>query len=179
METDELRSEVLKVVKPIPFRGVPEFYDISNILFDPTLFEKVIQSMSKRVSKYSPTVVCALDARGFLFAAPIALRLCLPLVMIRKAGKLPGLCSRRTFDKEYETGDVFEMQCGRIQSSDRVVLIDDLLATGGSMKGAWDLVKESNPSYLVGLCLFDLGLPNSREFLLNNKMTIDSIISLS
>ncbi len=142
-------------------------------------FTLVTDRMTARIREFRPTVLCALDARGFIFASPLALELGVPLVMIRKAGKLPGECIQRTFDKEYENGDVFEIQCGRIKSSDRVVIIDDILATGGSMRGAWELVAQSSPDSIVGFCVLDLYLPGSREFLTTHNMDVQSLLDVS
>ena len=178
-ETESLHRDISRVVKPIPFIGIDEFFDISTILARPDLVARVITKMSRLVGQFSPTVICALDARGFIFGAPIALNLHVPLIMVRKVGKLPGMCRQCTFDKEYETGDVFEIQCNRIQLSDRVVIIDDILATGGSMKGAWDLVSQSTPAFVVGVCLLDLGLLGSQEFLSSKGVRVESVLNSS
>jgi adenine phosphoribosyltransferase len=76
-----------------------------------------------------PTVLVGLDARGFIFAPALALRLNIRFVPIRKRGKLPGECVQAKYVKEYGE-DIFEMQKGRMTSSDRVVVVDDLIATG-------------------------------------------------
>ena len=157
----DLSSQVAAVVKPIPFKGIEEFFDISGLLVDPGLFKKVIDSLCERVASYNADYICALDARGFLIGTPVSLQLNIPLVMLRKRGKLPGECFHTVFDKEYESGDVLEVQCGAIKRGSTVVIVDDVLATGGSMKAAYSLVTQFQPKRVIGACLMNLGLPMS------------------
>lgn len=175
---EELSVEVGKVIKPVPFKGIPQFFDISGLLASPHVFEKVIDAMGSLVSDLKPDIICALDARGFLIGAPVSLRLGLPLVMVRKQGKLPGTCLITEFDKEYEKGDSFEIQCGAVKPGDKVVVVDDFLATGGSMKGAFSLIRQSSPASITGVCLMDLFLPGSREFLKANQLEILSLLDV-
>ena len=98
--------------------------------------------------------------------------------MIRKKGKLPGLCSSISFDKEYEAGDVLEIQSDAVKNVDRVVIIDDVLATGGSMAAAYGLVRSFGVSEIAGICLMDLNLPGSREIINNKGMKIWSLLDV-
>ena len=174
-----LQNQVFQVVKPIRFKGIEQFFDVSGLLKEPVLLEQVLDSLVDVIEERKPTVICALDARGFLFAPSIAVRLHIPLIMIRKAGKLPGECVRIAFDKEYESGDVFEIQKGSILESDRVVIIDDILATGGSMKAAFDLVRSMRPQFVEGVCLIDLNLPGSRDYMRANSINVYSLFDVS
>lgn len=178
-ELEALNRGVSTLVKPVPFKGIKEFFDISGLLAAPEVFQVAIDCMVKRVKHGHPTVICALDARGFLLGAPISLALKIPLVLIRKQGKLPGQCVETTFNKEYESGDVFEIQRDAIQPGDRVVIIDDILATGGSMHGAFQLVKKLGAEYIGGACLMDLRLPGSREFLKTHGINVWSLLDVS
>ena len=179
LEIGKFSEDLCRAIKPIPFKGIPEFFDISGLLSDPILFQKVIDSLCIEVQSRNPTVICALDARGFLLGAPVALQLRVPLVMIRKQGKLPGTCVVTKFDKEYESGDAFEMQCGAVKPGDRVVVIDDVLATGGSMNGAFSLIRQFTPESIVGVCVMDLGLPGSQEYLAKHDLCIVSLLDVS
>lgn len=174
----ELSVQVGHVIKPVPFKGIPEFFDIAGLLANPDLFKKVIDALCLLISDLKPDIICALDARGFLIGAPVSLRLGLPLVMVRKQGRLPGCCLITEFDKEYEKGDSFEIQCGAVKAGDKVVVVDDVLATGGSMKGAFSLIRKSSPASITGVCLMDLYLPGSREFLKANQMEILSLLDV-
>ncbi len=178
-ELDALNRGVSLLIKPVPFKGIDDFFDISGLLAAPGLFQVVVDGMVKRVSHGQPTVICALDARGFLLGSPIALALKVPLVMIRKHGRLPGKCVHTAFNEEYETGDVFEIQEGAIQPGDRVVVIDDILATGGSMLAAFELVKKLGAGHVGGACLMDLHLPGSREILKTHGINVWSLLDVS
>jgi adenine phosphoribosyltransferase len=176
---DDLKLRVFRTIKPVNFRGISEFFDISGLLKDPHLFSYVISEFCEYIKTLEPTVISALDARGFLFGAPVALKLGLSLVMIRKQGKLPGPCSSICFNKEYEAGDVFEIQSGAIRSSDRVVIIDDIFATGGSMGAAYALVRTFGVSEITGVCVMDLKLPGSRDIIKSNSMNIWSLLDVA
>ena len=174
-----LQDEVFRIVKPICFKGIEGFFDIATLLKDSSLLLRVLNSLGDTVERLKPTVVCVLDARGFLFGTTVATRLRTPLVMIRKAGKLPGDCIRVVYNKEYESGDVLEIQKGSILESDRVVVIDDILATGGSMAAAFDLVRSLNPQSVVGVCLIDLNLPGSQELMRNRSVSVVPLFNFS
>jgi adenine phosphoribosyltransferase len=161
--TDEFTKEVTAAILPVPFKGIECFFDISGILAQPLLFRRTIEKLVEVARAFRPDYICALDARGFLLASPVCLDLLIPLVMIRKQGKLPGLCHGTIFDKEYESGDVFEIQDDVIRPKSRILLIDDVLATGGSLRAAHSLVKHFDPVAVEGLCLVDLGLESSKS----------------
>ena len=117
-------------------RGIPDFpipgilfYDISTILKNSQAMEFVIESLHNQIKDWKPDVIAGIESRGFLFATPLALRMNLPMVMIRKAGKLPGEVISYEYDLEYGT-DTIQIQSDAIKSGQRVVIIDDLLATG-------------------------------------------------
>jgi len=122
---------------------VPSFYDISGITEDPPAFKKVIDLFVERyraAGDKGPTHIAGFDARGFIFGPPIALALEIPFVMIRKAGKLPGvLVSSGKYTTEYSTDETV-MRLGSVKAGDRVVLVDDLIATGGTALAGFDLV---------------------------------------
>jgi adenine phosphoribosyltransferase len=174
-----LQEEVFQVVRPIPFKGIEEFFDVSGLLKDPYLLKNVLDHLVDFIKVRKPTILCALDSRGFLFAPTVAIALNIPLVMIRKAGKLPGECARVSFNKEYESGDVFEIQKGAISESDRVIIIDDILATGGSMKAAFDLINSMRPQSVEGVCLIDLNLPGSRDYMREHSINVYSLFDAS
>uniref|UniRef100_A0A0P4VTL8 Adenine phosphoribosyltransferase n=1 Tax=Scylla olivacea TaxID=85551 RepID=A0A0P4VTL8_SCYOL len=128
------------------------FRDIFPVLADPAVFTDLINVMVERVQASHPTpdVVVGLESRGFLFGTPLALALKVPFVPVRKKGKLPGEVKQVSFSLEYGT-DIFEAQAGRIKAGQNVLIVDDLLATGGSMKAACELVTSMGGE--VTLCL--------------------------
>ena len=179
MEFSELNRRVQEATPALPFKGIHRFFDISGILRDPNLFAATIAQLGLLVNKLAPEFVCALDARGFLLAAPVCLALKLPLIMIRKKGKLPGECVSTEYDKEYEMGDVLEIQSGSIIPGSRIVLIDDVLATGGTLRAAHSLVSQFNPSNVVGVCLIDIGLPDVAKNLDDEGIKVVSLFDAS
>ena len=138
---------------------VPKFYDVSGIVERPEVFKTVVEVLSERYKNYNErernnnnkdssddkkpiTHVAGFDARGFLFGPAIAMELNVPFVMIRKAGKLPGvLVSSGEYITEYSKDETV-MRLGAIKKGDRVVLIDDLIATGGTAIAGFDLVDQ-------------------------------------
>ncbi|CAL6301597.1 unnamed protein product [Bathycoccus prasinos] len=136
------------IAKSLPWYGpkfsphkVPNFYDVSGITENPEAFKLVVDTFAERYErmKEKPTKIAGFDARGFLFGPTIAMRLGIPFVMIRKAGKLPGvLVSSGEYVTEYSTDETV-MRFGAIDASDRVVLIDDLIATGGTALAGFEL----------------------------------------
>ena len=124
---------------------VPSFYDVSGITESPEVFKAVVNLFVERYRAQGangPTHIAGFDARGFLFGPPIAMALDIPFVMIRKAGKLPGvLVSSGKYVTEYSTDETV-MRLGSVKAGDRVVLVDDLIATGGTALAGFNLVDQ-------------------------------------
>ena len=126
-------------------RSIPDFpkpgilfYDISTLLADPDAWQVTMGRLAKLVSRHQPDVLAGIESRGFLVAAPLALKLGMGFVMVRKQGKLPGPTIPHTYDLEYGT-DTIEIQEDAVEAGQRVVLLDDLLATGGTLRAATEL----------------------------------------
>ncbi|KIP10649.1 hypothetical protein PHLGIDRAFT_100749 [Phlebiopsis gigantea 11061_1 CR5-6] len=144
-DTDYLKS-LLKAHPDFPKKGIV-FLDIFPILRDPVAFETLITHfvyhLTSKTIPSLPTkkvdVVVGLDARGFLLGPIIAMRLGAAFVPVRKKGKLPGECVTAAYEKEYGI-DSFEMQADAIKPGQSVIVVDDLIATGGSAKAAGELV---------------------------------------
>ncbi|PCH41186.1 adenine phosphoribosyltransferase [Wolfiporia cocos MD-104 SS10] len=160
-DVEHLRS-LLKAHPDFPKKGIV-FLDIFPILRDPVAFESLITHfvyhLTSHTIPHSPSkkvdVVVALDARGFLLGPVIAMRLGAAFVPVRKKGKLPGECVTATYKKEYGS-DSFEMQADAIQPGQNVVIIDDLIATGGSAKAAGQLVSQLGGKVIEYLFIIEL-----------------------
>ncbi|KDQ64849.1 hypothetical protein JAAARDRAFT_28495 [Jaapia argillacea MUCL 33604] len=145
-----------------PKKGIV-FLDIFPILRDPVAFETLITHLVHHTTSHtipqSPSkkidVVVGLDARGFLLGPIIALRLGAAFVPVRKKGKLPGKCAQATYEKEYGQ-DIFEMQADAIKPGQQVLIVDDLIATGGSAKAAGELVAKQGGKTLEYLFIIEL-----------------------
>ena len=127
-------------------RGIPDFpkpgilfYDISTLLAHGDAWAVTMGRMAKMVRAYNPHVIAGIESRGFLVAAPLALKLGCGFIMLRKRGKLPGPTIGLDYALEYGT-DRIEIQADAVVPGQRVVVVDDLLATGGTMKACCDLV---------------------------------------
>ena len=128
-------------------RSIPDFpkpgilfYDISTLLAHAKAWHTAIERLADLIRPHKPDVLAGIESRGFLLAAPLALALGTGFVMMRKQGKLPGTTVRHTYSLEYGT-DTIEIQQDAVHKGARVVLVDDLLATGGTMAAAVNLLE--------------------------------------
>ena len=132
-------KEKIRNIKDFPEKGVI-FRDITTLIKDPDAFEYVTDALAKHVEKEDIAAIVVLDARGFLFGAPVAYLLKKRIVPVRKKGKLPAETYQVEYQLEYGTGQL-EMHKDAIQKGMRVAVFDDLLATGGTAKAACELVE--------------------------------------
>ena len=158
---DELTQLITTLVRDIPDypqRGVV-FKDISPLLGDGPAFSAVIDALA---AVYGPVdKVAGIEARGFILAAPVACRLGVGFVPIRKKGKLPGTTFAQDYDLEYGTATI-EMLTDAFEPTERVLVIDDVLATGGTARASVDLVQRTG-AQVVGLAvLLELSFLNGR-----------------
>jgi adenine phosphoribosyltransferase len=157
---EQLKSAI-RDIPDFPKPGIV-FKDITPILGDGQLFQSVIDHLGDEAEKVNPSKVVGIDARGFLFGAAVAYKLGLGCVPIRKKGKLPYTTVGSSYQLEYGEAEV-EMHIDAINPGERVVLIDDLLATGGTAAAAVNLVQQVGG--IVGGALFVIEL----EFLHGRK----------
>jgi adenine phosphoribosyltransferase len=132
-------ARLIRDVPDFPIKGII-FKDITPLLQNPKAFQKVIATFTARYSDAQIDQVVAIESRGFIFGAPLACTLGAGFVPIRKPGKLPAETISVEYSLEYGT-NTLEMHTDAIQPGQRVLLIDDLLATGGSAKAAIDLIE--------------------------------------
>ena len=150
-------------------RSIPDFpkpgilfYDISTLLAHPKAWHETIEQMAETVKKHQPDVLAGIESRGFLLAAPLAVALGTGFVMLRKQGKLPGITVRHTYALEYGT-DTIEVQADAIEKGKRVVLVDDLLATGGTMAAAITLLEQVGAVVPAAACIIELSFLEGRK----------------
>jgi len=149
----------------IPYENFPRpgivFRDISPILENPKLFSEIIDHFAARYNDNRVDAVVALEARGFIFGAALAYQLKLPIVMIRKAGKLPGDVYQASYKKLYGT-DSFVMRKNALKPGDRVVIVDDFYSTGGSLQAAIELVEAAGANVYEGAFIINNMLAPSK-----------------
>jgi len=135
---DDLRAKI-REVPDFPKPGIL-FYDITTLLKDPDAFREVIDQMTDQVKDSAVDLVVGMESRGFIFSAPLAYQLRAGFVPVRKLGKLPAETIEVEYDLEYGTATL-EIHKDAIKPGQRVLIVDDLLATGGTVQGTIELVQ--------------------------------------
>jgi len=138
------------------------FKDITPLLADPRAFQYAIDLFAERYLPRPVDVVAAAEARGFLFAAPLALRLQKPFVPLRKPGKLPHTTHSFAYELEYGTAEL-HVHIDAVRPGARVLLLDDLLATGGTMRAGCQLIEKAGGRVHECAFLVELLFLNGRE----------------
>jgi adenine phosphoribosyltransferase len=149
-------------------RGIPDFpkpgilfYDISTLLAHPDAWQVTMGRLAKIVGGYRPDILAGIESRGFLVAAPLALKLGCGFAMVRKKGKLPGETVSYEYDLEYGT-DTIEIQSDAVKPGQRVVILDDLLATGGTMAAATALFRKVGAEVVGTAAIIELTFLDGR-----------------
>jgi adenine phosphoribosyltransferase len=166
MSLEEIKKDLrsrLRQFADFPSKGIL-FEDIMPIFQDPKSFQNLIDGLKIHLQEANikPDVIVGLDARGFLFGPTLALQLGAAFVPVRKKGKLPGETSQVVYEKEYGK-DVFEMQTGSVKSGQTVVIVDDIIATGGSAMAAGQLVELQGAEVAEYLFLLELLFLKGRD----------------
>ncbi|GAF74127.1 MAG: adenine phosphoribosyltransferase [Anaerolineales bacterium] len=143
-------AALIRDVPDFPVEGIL-FKDITTLLQDADAFREAVDALASRYADREIDQVVAIESRGFLFGAPLAYKLGAGLVPIRKAGKLPAKTISAEYSLEYGTATL-EMHVDAIHPGENVLLVDDLLATGGSAKAATDLIERLG-GVIVGVAL--------------------------
>lgn len=166
--------DLKKHIRSIPDFPKPGilFYDISTLLAHAKAWHATIERMADVLRPYKPDVLAGIESRGFLLAAPLALALGTGFVMLRKQGKLPGTTVRHTYALEYGT-DTIEIQQDAIKKGARVVLVDDLLATGGTMAAAVQLLETVGGVVPAAACVIELTFLEGRAKL---KIPVETLL---
>ncbi|MAE51958.1 MAG: adenine phosphoribosyltransferase [Micavibrio sp.] len=151
----------IRIVPDFPIDGI-NFYDIATLLAHPDAWRATVAELVERVSPYKPDMLMGIESRGFLVAAPLALELGCGFGMVRKKGKLPGQVLGHSYDLEYGS-DTIEVQPDLIPNGAKIVLVDDLLATGGTMAAAETLVSKAGGEVVANFCIVELDGLNGRS----------------
>jgi adenine phosphoribosyltransferase len=169
-------AEITRAIRNVPDFPKPgiQFKDITPVLADPRLFAASIDLLTAGLKPGSVDAVVGIDARGFIFAAAAAVKLHAGFVPVRKKGKLPYTAYEQSYDLEYGTNTV-AIHIDAVRPGARVVLIDDLLATGGTAGAAVALLEKVGAKVLEVTFLIELSFLNGREKLPNQ--TVRSLIT--
>jgi adenine phosphoribosyltransferase len=151
----------IRAIPDFPKPGIL-FYDISTLLRDADAWQVTMGRMARTARAYMPDLVAGVESRGFLIAAPLALKLGCGFTMIRKRGKLPGETVGLNYDLEYGQ-DRVEIQADAVHRGQRVVVVDDLLATGGTMAAGIALLRSVGAVVPAAVTLIELKFLNGRS----------------
>jgi len=152
----------IRTVPNFPKEGI-QFRDITSLLETPEAFNKALIDMTASCMMFKATKVVAIESRGFIFGSPIARDMDLPLILARKPGKLPNPTYQRNYQLEYGKATLHIQQNSKLKHHDKIVIIDDLIATGGTARAlaslicqCWNIPRE-NILILAAIDLPDLG----------------------
>jgi adenine phosphoribosyltransferase len=162
----------IRQVPDFPKPGIL-FHDISTLLANAKAWHETVHRLARWVEPFKPDLLVGIESRGFLVAAPLALHLATGFVMVRKRGKLPGPTIRHTYELEYGT-DTVEIQTDAIRPGQKVVVLDDLLATGGTLRGAITLLRMVGADVRAAACIIELAFLKGRDQL---DVPFDALIS--
>ncbi|MGN0087191.1 MAG: adenine phosphoribosyltransferase [Alloprevotella sp.] len=174
----DLLLNCLRNVPDFPKPGI-QFKDVSTLFKDPFCVQEMLDELERIYKDKGVTKIVGIESRGFVMGAMLAARLGCGFIMCRKPGKLPAKSYKATYEKEYGT-DTIEIHTDAISPKDVVLIHDDLLATGGSMKAAIDLVKKFNPQAIYVNFLIELRMEGlkGREFL-GEEIPISTLLTIN
>lgn len=175
--------EIAKYIPYFPFKGIPRFYDIGGFLEKPKVFQEVVNIFIRRYICMNIDSIAGLDARGFIIGPPIALALQKPFIMMRKKGKMPDSIQSSSYQTEYGSRNGLTVQRDKIKNGDRVLILDDLVATGGTLSSAVKLVQTLGGIVVECGCVVELkmfidppddsGIPNRTK--LFRRMNMEKV----
>ncbi len=165
-------KELIRDIPDFPKEGII-FKDITPVLQSPAGLKEVVDKFSEHYANQKIDVIVGAEARGFLFGPAVAINLGAGFVPVRKPGKLPYETASKTYDLEYGT-DTLEIHKDAVKAGDNVLMMDDLLATGGTMAASCELVESLGGKIMGCAFLIELGFLNGKEKL--SKYDIFSLI---
>ena len=154
-------ADKIRTISDFPKEGI-EFKDITTLLKDADAFQEAIDKIAKRYENEDIDLVVGIEARGFLIGSPLAIAMNKGFVPVRKEGKLPGDKVVKEYDLEYGSS-VLEMHKDAIDEGQKVLIVDDLLATGGTVNATVEMVEEIGGDIVEVAFLMELGFLNGRE----------------
>ena len=167
-------KEYIRSIPDYPKNGIL-FRDITTLIKNEKAFEETINQIIERSKKYEFTKIAAIESRGFVFASAISYLLKKPFIMLRKKNKLPAEVHSVDFELEYGTATI-EVHKDSMNENDSILIIDDLIATGGTAEAAAKLVEISNAkvaAFIFVINLFDLG---GSDNLVKNNYKVENLI---
>lgn len=165
-------DDAIRKIPDFPKPGIL-FYDITSVLADPEAFGYCVDAMFKLYKNLEIDAVAAIEARGFIFAAPFCYKLGLPLLLVRKQGKLPGKTIAQSYDLEYGSATL-EMHVDDILKGSRFLIVDDLIATGGTVSATSAMLRSRGAEPLRAFSVIGLPFLNYHKTIKN--LPVDTLI---
>lgn len=165
-------EDYVRSIPDFPEPGII-FRDVTSVLQDADGLHLAIDEMQKRIADVDPDVIVGLESRGFVFGMPLAYNLHKPFIMVRKKGKLPCETIETTYDLEYGSATI-EMHKDAIKPGQKVVIVDDLIATGGTVQAAIGLIEQLGGEVVKAVFLMELAGLKGREKL--QGVNVESVI---
>ncbi|MCX5344774.1 adenine phosphoribosyltransferase [Streptomyces atratus] len=161
--TESTRELLLSRIRDVPDYPKPGvmFKDITPLLADPLAFAALTETLAELCVRHGATKIVGLEARGFILAAPVAVRAGLGFVPVRKVGKLPGATLSQAYELEYGTAEI-EIHAEDLSADDRIMVIDDILATGGTAEASLELIRRAGAEIAGVAVLMELGFLDGR-----------------
>lgn len=156
-------AALIRNIPDFPKPGI-QFKDVTTLMLVPEAFQKVINDWKDRYASYAPDAIVGIDARGFIFGAALAYAMGLPFVPVRKKGKLPGVTIFEEYALEYDTS-ILEIHVDALARGQRVIVIDDLLATGGTVAAVKRMLDKLDVEVLEAAFVVELPPLNGRKTL--------------
>ncbi len=166
--TSEKIEDFVRTIPDFPKPGI-SFKDITPILLNPPIFRQAIRDLAEPFAQEGVNYVLSAEARGFIFGPPVALELNAGFIPLRKPGKLPGDTVKESYDLEYGS-DSLEIHTGHLPKGSRVLLLDDVLATGGTMAAASKLAEKLGAIVIGFSFLIELSFLNGIDKLKGKKV---------
>ena len=173
MTTPDQLKKYVRDVPDYPQKGII-FRDITPLLGDKRIFAEVVELMAKGWTANPPDLVAAIEARGFIPGSAIAVKLGAGFVPIRKTGKLPWMTVMESYDLEYGT-DQLEVHSDAVQPGQKVLIVDDVLATGGTASAAVRLMRKLGADVIGVQVLIELGYLSGRDKLKDVKLVSEIV----
>lgn len=170
-------SSAVRDIPDFPSKGIV-FKDITPILQDINLFDEIIASIADKFKNIRIDKIAGIESRGFIFAMPLAVKMKIPFIPIRKKGKLPAKTVSMSYRLEYGQGDI-EIHADAVKKDERVLLIDDLLATGGTTNAAVKLVEGIGGKVIAAAFVLELVFLKGRENIENKNIDLFSLLKVN
>tara|TARA_Y100000022_G_C13106015_1_gene309038 strand:+ start:72 stop:614 length:543 start_codon:yes stop_codon:yes gene_type:complete len=169
----------IREVRDFPIKGI-NFRDITSLIESPDAFKVTCQELIKLSNNFNASAIASIESRGFIFAGSISYELGLPFVLARKPGKLPNATFKKDFDLEYGSTSIEIQKNTTFKSSDRVVIVDDLVATGGTAIACAELLTENfkiQKSNILVLGVIDLPELGGSDLIVKEGYNIQTLVS--